>query len=132
MKKTICIALVTIILMLANSLPGYADRGGRGGHHGGHGGFGVSIGPVWGPGWWGPYYPYYPYYPYSSYSPYYAEPPAVAPQQPDVYIQPAPQSEEPDYWYYCQNPEGYYPYVKQCPKGWMRVVPSPPPADQGE
>jgi hypothetical protein len=34
---------------------------------------------------------------------------------------------EPIYWYYCQNPQGYYPYVKQCPNGWMKVVPSPPP-----
>lgn len=26
------------------------------------------------------------------------------------------------YWYYCKNPSGYYPYVKQCPSGWMKVV----------
>ena len=30
------------------------------------------------------------------------------------------------YWYYCQNPEGYYPYVKQCPGGWLQVVPQSP------
>jgi hypothetical protein len=93
MKKIIWIALVTIALIVANSLPGYADRGGHGGH-GGHFGVGILIGPEWGPGWWGwPYYPYYPYYP---------TPPAVIQKEPEVYVQP----EEPGYWYYCPNPEG--------------------------
>jgi hypothetical protein len=55
-------------------------------------------------------------------------PPLVV-EQPSVeyYIQPAPeQNEEPAYWYFCRKPEGYYPYVKQCPDGWMKVVPTPP------
>jgi hypothetical protein len=35
-------------------------------------------------------------------------------------------------WYYCSNPQGYYPYIKNCPGGWLTVVPnvtppSPPP-----
>ena len=38
-----------------------------------------------------------------------------------VYIEP----EQPFYWYYCQDPQGYYPYVESCPSGWMRVVPTP-------
>lgn len=118
MKKTVCIVIASVALILVNSLPGFAYRGG----HRGYGGIGISIGPVWG----GAYYPYYPYYPY------YAVPPTVAPQQPDVYVQPAPQAEEPAYWYYCQSPEGYYPYVKRCPSGWLRVVPSPPSEDQKE
>jgi hypothetical protein len=25
------------------------------------------------------------------------------------------------YWYYCQNPPGYYPYVQQCGTGWQTV-----------
>lgn len=29
-----------------------------------------------------------------------------------------------NYWYYCQDPEGYYPQVQSCPEGWMRVVPN--------
>lgn len=29
------------------------------------------------------------------------------------------------YWYYCSNPDGYYPYVKQCANGWQRVPPQP-------
>ena len=30
------------------------------------------------------------------------------------------------YWAYCQSPEGYYPYVQDCPGGWVPVVPAPP------
>jgi hypothetical protein len=74
--------------------------------------------------YWGwPYYdPYYWGWPYPDYS-YYSEavPPAYS------------ESEEQQsyYWYFCQDPQGYYPYIKDCPGGWMRVVPSktnaPPP-----
>ncbi len=51
--------------------------------------------------------------------PYYSAPP-------EQYSSPPPQA----YWYFCQNPEGYYPQVRACPEGWMRVVPgggAPPP-----
>ena len=63
----------------------------------------------------GPWYPYY----------YYATLPVVIQQQPPVYVQAAPQPA--NYWYYCQNPQGYYPYVKECPGGWMKVVPEATP-----
>lgn len=120
MKKGICLAFTVLILVFASALPAHA----RDGHERGHGGFvfrgGVWIGP-WGP-WWGP--PYYPYYPY------YPEPPVQ--EQPPVYVQPPAQSEEEQYyWYYCTNPQGYYPYVKECPNGWMKVVPSPVPSNPG-
>ena len=29
------------------------------------------------------------------------------------------------YWYYCQNPAGYYPSVPQCPTQWLQVSPQP-------
>ena len=45
-----------------------------------------------------------------------------APQQQYEYVEP-----EQSYWYFCQDPEGYYPYVKQCPKGWQKVVPKQAP-----
>jgi hypothetical protein len=38
-----------------------------------------------------------------------------------VYVEP----EQTYYWYYCSNPEGYYPYIKSCPGGWAKVVPTP-------
>jgi hypothetical protein len=104
----------------------------RGGYYYGHGGYygraypGVGFGLyLGGPGWWGPGY-YYP-------PPYYAYPPAVVtvPASPPVYVergdpQAAPAPEQ-NWWYYCANPAGYYPYVKQCPGGWQRVAPQPPP-----
>lgn len=111
--------------------------GGRGGYygksyygHGGHYGHSSSSFSVWlGPGWYDPffypyYYPYYPYYPY----PYYSAPTVVVPQQPQEYIMQTPQ-EERSYWYYCKESKGYYPYVKRCPGGWMKVVPAPAPPE---
>ena len=126
----------------------YGWHGGYGGHggygwYGGHGGYGwygghgsnvgvdLWIGPGWGPGWWGPYYPYY--YPYYPYYPYYATPPVVVEEQePQTYIQLPPKAKEPSYWYFCNDPKGYYPYVKKCPKGWQKVVPSPAPEEEEE
>lgn len=109
----------------------YYGKGGyyHGGHH--HGGYwsgGVWIAPgfgwYYGGPWWGwPYYPYYPYYTY---------PPVVVENPPPIYVDPTPEQQEPGYWYYCKNPEGYYPYVQQCPGGWTKVSPSPMPPDVKE
>ena len=108
-----------------------------GGYHGGYyGGTRVYIGGGWGwpgwgwgwpgwygAGWWGAPYPYYSYpYPYS-----YGAPVAVQ-QAPTEYIQQQP---APQYWYYCQNPQGYYPYVKDCSMAWIPVSPQPPQIPQG-
>ncbi len=77
--------------------------------------------------WWYPYGYAYPYpyaYPYAYPYPYPAYAPPVVESRPSVSIQEAP---PPQYWYYCQNPQGYYPYVNQCPGGWFQVVPQPTP-----
>ncbi len=37
------------------------------------------------------------------------------------------QPDQPYYWYYCPDSKEYYPYVKSCPSGWMRVVPDANP-----
>lgn len=89
-------------------------------------------GYAWGPRpWWGPAWYGYPAYPYTYYP--YAYPPAVVVQpDPQTYIQQAPpaagQPQAPSYWYYCAESRSYYPYVSECPVGWMTVVPpsSPP------
>jgi hypothetical protein len=52
----------------------------------------------------------------------YAYPPAVVQSPPPVVIQPAPPQTS---WYHCDNPQGYYPYVQQCPGGWRPVPPTP-------
>ncbi len=114
MKKVVSLTLAAATL-LAGSFPAMAHGYFRGG---------VWIGPGWGPGWWGPAYPY----------PYYVGPPVVIqqqPQPPTEYSAPE-QTEAPSYWYFCQDPRGYYPYVKNCPGGWKKVVPSPPAPAQDE
>jgi len=87
------------------------------------------YGPRWyGPGWYGPG-PYW-YAP----PPVYAYPPVtVVPAQPPVYVErdaPAPQAAplESGYWYYCRDPAGYYPTVRECLGGWEKVPPRPPGA----
>jgi hypothetical protein len=110
-----------VALLVMSAVPGYAGRGGHGSGHGGHSGhrfghgghgfigprLGVSIWPYWDPYWvyWAPY----------------DVPPVVVAPSPQVYVQPAPPT-----WYYCDNPQGYYPYVQQCPGGWRPVTPTPP------
>jgi len=106
MKRSIYIFVAVIVLLLVGIVPGYAGGSVR---------FWIGIGiPVW--PWWGPYY----YPPYSA--------PVVIQQQAPVYEQQAPQGEAQQYyWYYCPESKTYYPYVKQCPSGWMKVVPTPTP-----
>jgi hypothetical protein len=124
-KPLLALGLLAVTL---SSSSAWADRYYHGGYHGGpRVGVGVVIG---GPG----YYPYrdpffYPPYPY----PYPYPPVVVAPAEPPVYIeqrqfeQAPPQAQPSNDWFYCRKPEGYYPYVKQCPGGWQRVAPQPPP-----
>ena len=32
---------------------------------------------------------------------------------------------DPAYWYYCEEPRGYYPYVAECSRTWQRVAAEP-------
>jgi hypothetical protein len=68
-----------------------------------------------------------PFYGYGyGYSPYYYGPPVVAyapppvvyapPPAPTSYIAPANQP-----YYYCDNPQGYYPSVQSCGTPWREV-----------
>ncbi len=97
-------------------------------------GLGVHIG-VPGPFYWGPRYYYGGPSFYYSPPPYYYSAPVIV-EQPPVYVErgtnepaaPATQPASPGDWYFCTDPEGYYPYVKQCPGGW-RKVPAQPSAN---
>jgi hypothetical protein len=60
--------------------------------------------------------------------------PVAAPQTyvysyaPPVYIQNAVYGQShAQYWAYCRSPQGYYPYVSECPAGWLPVAPTSPP-----
>jgi len=33
-----------------------------------------------------------------------------------------------EWWYFCKEPSGYYPYVRECQSGWEKVSPTPPGA----
>lgn len=116
--------LAALVLGAAGGRDGAAawDRGRGGFHHGFHGPR-VFVGPrfYFGPRFSPYYYPYYgPYYAYPSY-PYdydYVAPPVVV-TPPAAEVTPPPAQ----YWYYCQDPAGYYPTVAQCPGGWIQVPP---------
>jgi hypothetical protein len=75
-------------------------------------------------GWWwlvGGFWYFYPQpiYPYPTYVP-----PAIVVQQ----APPVPTGLPPaQSWYYCDNPQGYYPYVASCNGPW-RAVPATPSA----
>jgi len=136
MKSIFHTSLLLVLLALFTSTSAVARGhggghwGGGGGHHHGFGGFyGPSIGFYSGPGFGYGYVFGQPYY-----APYYSYPPVVTiqpPGPPPVYIerqdQPVtnPQPQAAAYWYYCRNPEGYYPYVKQCLGTWQQVSPQP-------
>ena len=86
-------------------------------HHHHHSRVGVYFGYAW----------LFPQPVYPQPRSYYFPPTVIVrPAEPQVYIEraaPQPQA----YWHYCGNPQGYYPYVKECPGGWQQVVPTPPP-----
>jgi hypothetical protein len=95
--------LMLTMLLVASAVPAQARHGYRRHHAWIAPRVVVPVVP-----WWAPYT--------------YTYPPVVVAPPPRVYVQsPPPQS----YWYYCDSPEGYYPYVAQCPGGWRAVVPTP-------
>jgi len=127
------------LLPISEAQGGYGWHGGWGGYHRGFYGWGYYGGWGYYPRW---YYPFYrgfpivgwPYvgWPYASYAgwpyvgwPYY---PPEATAAPPAYSE--PEQQQPYYWYYCQNPQGYYPYIKSCPGGWIPVVPNITPPKQ--
>src|SRR5262249_44455029 len=103
MSRTKAVFILIAALMLAASEPAWAWRGASFR-------FGVVTGA--------------PFFPCSSPSPpYYYQPYpiVVVPPAPTTYVeQGGPPPQAPSYWYYCAASRTYYPYVKECPGGWMR------------
>lgn len=101
--KILVVVLALVMAGIGSSAWAHGPRVRLGVHFGG---------PVWGPVW-------YP-------SPYYYPPQVIVvppPAPPPVYIE---QTEAPqNYWYFCKTAQGYYPYVKECPDGWQKVLPQP-------
>jgi hypothetical protein len=134
MTKLLKSAFIATVISSMAITPAWADRYGY--HGGGHGGggwdalgfalFGTAL-------YLAATAPPPAYYPAPVYAPY--APPSYAQQvyvqQPVVVAQtypPAlPVSEtQQNWWYYCAQSAGYYPYVRACPTGWTRVSPIPP------
>lgn len=115
--------------------PAYAQREGRDYHGRDYHSFTPHEHDVWRGGrwqqgwhdgryawWWvvdgGWYFYPAPIYPYPTYVP-----PAIIVQQPP----PVPSGLPPaQFWYYCDNPAGYYPYVAACNGPWRQVPATPP------
>ena len=103
---------------------GHQAAGGSGWRAGWHGGFWGPRVYIGGPFWYpGPYAYPYPVYAPPVYAPPVYAPPVVEEPLPPAYVEPRSAA----YWYYCQDPPGYYPYVASCAGGWQQVAPQPSP-----
>lgn len=102
-----------------HDFPRYGYPAWRSGHwhqgwYGGRWGWWWVVGGIW-------YYYAAPIYPYPN---PYIPGTVVVVQEPSP---PAPPAQAPaQYWYHCSAPEGYYPYVPECPGGWTKVTATPP------
>jgi len=112
---------------------GHHGHGGGEGHHGsGRHGHGHPGGPWRAPifaggagfiGGWPVWFPLEDEPPYGTPFPMYQ-----APLSEDSSALPYIQRDLPlEYWYYCRSPQGYYPFVGECPDGWIQVLPQPGP-----
>jgi hypothetical protein len=115
-------------------------------HHGGYGyggprvslSFDVWRGGYWHRGWYGPRYGWWwvvpsagyyyynaPIYPYPD---YYRPSTAIIEHDSDAMYAPPQGVPQQQYWYYCRDPDGYYPYVAECRGEWRQVPVTPPTA----
>jgi len=97
----------------------------------------IFIGSGFGPGWYDPFW--WPYGPYGyggygyGYGYGYYPPPRVVERvyaaPPEDYLVPPDGPPPAQNWYHCPNPEGYYPYVRECNAEWeaVPVTPDGPP-----
>jgi hypothetical protein len=85
------------------------------------------------PWYWGPYgygFAAPALYPYG-----YAGYPTVVLSEGVTYVQqpqaetapPPPTRQATSFWYYCTEPAGYFPYVQQCSRPWVAVLPQAVP-----
>lgn len=86
-----------------------------------------------------PYYGSSYYYPAPAYYPLVQPAPVTyieRSDEPQIAAQEAPidssQDVQGSWWYYCVDAKAYYPYVNQCPGGWLRVAPQPAPDSDGQ
>ena len=148
MNPRSCIVTILAAVALA-SAPAFAQRGHHG-HGGGHfwgpfGGLVLGSAIVYSAMqprtvYYQPRVTYWPYGPVAMVGPdsasaYYADPSYAGP--PATSIPPPPQggaqvsalsAPGSEWWYFCKDPNGYYPYVRDCKTGWEKISPTPPGA----
>ena len=110
-------------------------------YHGSRVGVGINLNLF--PGFYHRPYYYAGYYGYPYYYPEVVVNPVILanPQPPVVYVESLPSnysstpnnqvtnvspSQNENVWYYCHNPDGFYPSIKSCPAGWQKVPAHPP------
>lgn len=102
---------------------------GRGFYGRGVFGGGYGAGLVLDPAFDWEFGPFYGPFDYGFYDPYaYAEPPVVVPPVASGVV-PSPAVPGSKYWYYCSNPAGYFPYIRQCQVPWQTVPPGTAPTN---
>jgi hypothetical protein len=117
------LAIVLAVYQSAN-IASAAERFG-GGFVGGY--RGPRVGVYLGAPFYDPFWPMFPYYSYPYYYPPYPYP---APGYPEVAQSPtAPATAPAPAWYYCDDPQGYYPYVRSCNHAWQSVPAEPAQAE---
>jgi hypothetical protein len=152
MKRMKLVLTTTILMLAMNSMPAAAHGNSYRGPRVSFGiGIGITP-SYYSPYYARTYYarPYYsgsyygrPYYPYSSpyYYPEVVVNTVISPTPPTIYVQQTdnPSSYQNQYaspsqpasvtpetggndWYYCNNPDGFYPAIRSCPAGWQRIA----------
>ncbi len=99
-------------------------------------GFNIRVGTphvvVRHPAWIGPKVHYWPRPVAIAPYVYYRIPSVIVIEKGPACLPPPPPNHvQESYWYYCPDSQAYYPYVKTCPGGWLKVLPQtvPPDAD---
>jgi hypothetical protein len=136
--KGLAIALGIALAISQSAQVANAAEHGGGGFRGGvvrggefRGGLGRGYwGPRGGIYWGGIYDPFWPFFPYNyPYYPYYGYPYAYPEILPET-VPPVASATQAPTWYYCDDPQGYYPYIRTCDHAWQ-AVPASPPSNPG-
>ncbi|HEX3882032.1 MAG TPA: hypothetical protein VHW66_05190 [Stellaceae bacterium] len=138
MYRHVCASIgLAAVFALAAVQPGLAEEHHGGGNHGGHEGghfngggghwnghVGNWHGGAWNHGWHNGRFGWWWVAP--GFADWYFYNAPVYPS-PDPYVPPGIAAGPSPYWYYCANPQGYYPYVPQCYGPWQPVPPQQMP-----
>ena len=110
-SRGVWLAMVLVVTGFFVAGTGTVQAGERAGVHGGL--LRVDRDGDWGGGWFPLWFGFHLFAP---------RPPVIVERE--YYPPPPPPRRRVRFYYFCRNPEGYYPQVPSCPGGWLRVLPS--------